>query len=150
MKTETIKNKIGIEIQVINISIDEMKSEFVNKTNFHDCTVANWIESEVNFIADYKSGSGSEYMFTDKGVYRKSNHWLKTVNTCIWLLNGIESNNDTIAFCSFENFKKYSSKRNSKNQLSNDYKKYQDSIIEMINGEMINAILLGNLKYNLC
>ncbi len=147
MKTTTEINKFNIEITKVNCTIEEMKSELVNKTNFHDCTVANWIEKDVKFVADFKSGSGSEYMFASEGVYRKSDHWLNAINTCIWLLDGKESNKDTIAFCSFENFKKYSSKRDSKNRLSNNYKTYQDSIIDMLNGEIINSNRLGKLKF---
>ena len=69
MKTQEITNKFNLKQTLVNISIEEMKSTQVDKTNFHDCTVANWIESNVNFLADYKSGSGSEYMFTENGVY---------------------------------------------------------------------------------
>lgn len=144
MRTETIINEFKIEMTLINMSIEEMKSELVDKTNFHDCTVADWIESDVEFIADYKSGSGSEYMFTDKGVYRKSNHWLKYVNTCVWLLNGVESDKDTIAFCSYDNFKKYSSNR-IKGRLSNEQRYLQDNIVSMLGGEMVLSHRIGNI-----
>lgn len=147
MKSKKITNRFNIEQEFINISIDEMKSELVNKTNFHDCTVTNWIEEDVDFIADYKSGSGSEYMFTNKGVYRKSNHWVNKVNTCIWILDGKESLKDTIAFCSFEDFKKYSSKRDNNGVPTNKFNRFQDSIINMINGEMILKSNLGKLKF---
>ena len=146
MKIETRINKFNISQKWINISIEEMKSnELVNKTNFHDCTIANWIEKDVEFIADYKSGSGSEYMYTKDGIYRKSNHWFNKVNTCIWLLNGKISEKDTIAFCSFEDFKKYSSKRDSMGFLSNECRFVQDNIIKMLSGEMVLKHRIGNI-----
>jgi len=145
MKTVTRTNKFKIDQIWINMSIEEMKSELVDKSNFHDCTVANWTEKDIEFVADYKSGSGSEYMFKDGGVYRKSNHWLNKVNTCIWLLNGKTSEKDTIAFCSFENFKKYSSKRDKKGMLSNSFSSLQNNIIAMIEGEMVLKHRIGNI-----
>lgn len=147
MTTETIINKFNQEQIMVNMSIEEMKSnDLVNKTNFHDCTVANWIEAEnINFVADYKSGSGSEYMYTENGVYRKSNHWYISTNTCIWLLNNKESEKDCIAFCSFSDFKKYSSKRNEKGQLTNDYKPLKENIQSMLNGEMVLKHRIGNI-----
>jgi hypothetical protein len=36
----------------------------------------------------YKSKSGSLYFYTDKGVYRYSNHWGRVAN-CRWKINGI-------------------------------------------------------------
>lgn len=38
----------------------------------------------------YKSKSGSLYFYTDKGVYRYSNHWGRVAN-CRWKINGIEN-----------------------------------------------------------
>lgn len=37
----------------------------------------------------FKSKSGSLYYYTDKGVYRHSNHWGRVAN-CRWKINGIE------------------------------------------------------------
>lgn len=37
----------------------------------------------------YKSKSGSLYFFTEKGVYRYSNHWGR-VGNCRWKIEGIE------------------------------------------------------------
>ena len=147
MKTEKITNKFNIEQTLINMTITEMKSVLVNKTNFHDCTVANWIEKDVDFVADYKSGSGSEYMYTKDGIYRKSNHWFMSVNTCVWLLNNKESEKDTVAFCKFEDFKKYSSKRVN-GTLSNSFVQLQKNIQNMINGEMVPSHRIGNIIQN--
>lgn len=145
METKTITNKFGIEQQVVRMTIEEMKSLPVNKTNFHDCSVANWIESDVEFIADYKSGSGSEYMYTEDGVYRKSDHWTNAVNTCIWLLDGQEQMKDTIGFCAYSDFKKYSSKRDNKNRISNLYAVKKCNIQDMLNGEFVKSHMIGNI-----
>jgi len=145
MRTQEITNEFGIKQTLVNMSISEMKSMSVDRTNFHDCTVADWTKKDVEFIADYKSGSGSEYMFTEEGVYRKSNHWLYKVNTCIWLLDGSESDDDTIAFCKYEDFKKYSSIRDSKHRISNNYSSIQINIIEMINGGMVLSHRIGSI-----
>lgn len=144
MKTKKIINKFGIKQTLINMSIDEMKSNFVDKTNFHDCTVANFIEKKVDFIADYKSDSGSEYMFTDEGIYRKSDHWSMNINTCVWLLNGKEEMRDTVGFCSYSNFKKYFSKR-IKGVLSNECYQLKDNINSMLNGNFVLKHRIGNI-----
>jgi hypothetical protein len=38
----------------------------------------------------FKSKSGSLYYFTDKGVYRYSNHWGRVAN-CRWKISGVEA-----------------------------------------------------------
>lgn len=60
-----------------------------NKNNFHKYTFCEFIEIEPNKISkiktSYKSKSGSEYCFTEEGVYRISNHWGRAAN-CRWRL----------------------------------------------------------------
>jgi hypothetical protein len=60
-----------------------------NKNNFHKYTFCEFIEIEPSKISkiktSYKSKSGSEYCFTDEGVYRISNHWGRAAN-CRWRL----------------------------------------------------------------
>lgn len=60
-----------------------------NKSNFHKYTFCEFIEIEPNKISkiktSYKSKSGSEYCFTEEGVYRISNHWGRAAN-CRWRL----------------------------------------------------------------
>ena len=60
-----------------------------NKTNFHKHTFCEFIEVDTNVIPNiewhYKSKSGSEYCFTEEGVYRISNHWGRAAN-CRWRL----------------------------------------------------------------
>ena len=143
MKLSTTQNIIGQEQQTVNASIQELKSHHsINKDNFFDCTIANWTEvSCINFVADFKSESGSQYMHTDEGVYRMSNHWAAKTASCIWLLNNQESNSHTIAFCKWEDFKKYGSKRTSPSHT-------QDYIITMlIHGGMVKTHMIGDLTF---
>ncbi len=64
-----------------------------NKNNFHKHTFCIFTEVSateiLNLKLNYISKSGSEYCFTEKGVYRKSNHWGRAAN-CKWRL---QSNN---------------------------------------------------------
>ena len=58
--------------------------------NFHKHTYCLWQEvSQTTFdleIPQFKSKSGSEYYFTEEGVYRISNHWGRAAN-CRWKLS---------------------------------------------------------------
>ena len=67
-----------------------------NKTNFHKHTFCEFIEVDTNVIPNiewhYKSKSGSEYCFTEEGVYRISNHWGRAAN-CRWRLISSASSN---------------------------------------------------------
>ena len=57
--------------------------------NFHKHTFCLWTEvSQTDFDLQkpqFISKSGSEYYFTEKGVYRISNHWGRAAN-CRWRL----------------------------------------------------------------
>lgn len=57
--------------------------------NFHKHTFCLWKEvSRSDFElqqSQFKSNSGSEYYFTEEGVYRISNHWGRVAN-CRWRL----------------------------------------------------------------
>lgn len=80
------------------------------KNNFMNGTVALFIKTEKpNCKPDYISNSGSEYWYTEKGVYRSSNHW-DEIGTCYW--NLVDSNYkwiyDEFEICGFaewSNFK---------------------------------------------
>ena len=60
-----------------------------NQTNFFKHTFCEFQQVD-NFKfqenINYKSKSESMYFYTDKGVYRKSNHWGRVAN-CRWKLN---------------------------------------------------------------
>lgn len=60
-----------------------------NRYNFHKhtfCLFQQVAISDLTYLKlGYKSASGSEYYFTEVGVYRKSNHWGRAAN-CRWRL----------------------------------------------------------------
>lgn len=60
-----------------------------NKTNFHKhtfCIYREVLAPEINGLKlGYTSKSGSSYYFTEKGLYRVSNHWGRAAN-CRWRL----------------------------------------------------------------
>ncbi len=89
-----------------------------HKYNFHKHTFCVWqevipdaiIESKIN----YKSKSGSQYIFTETGVYRISNHWGRAAN-CRWRLESLKDykNQQTkIGFALWTDF--YNNDENSK------------------------------------
>ncbi|SNR15175.1 hypothetical protein [Tenacibaculum jejuense] len=63
-----------------------------NKTNFFKHTYCQFEYKELNLLQEeninFKSKSGSSYVYTEQGVYRYSNHWGRVAN-CRWKLNGI-------------------------------------------------------------
>jgi len=63
--------------------------------NFHKYTFCLWNEvSQADFEVQkshFKSKSGSEYFFTEDGVYRISNHWGRVAN-CRWRLVPLTDN----------------------------------------------------------
>ena len=75
---------------IVNMLFQEVSEAgtAINKDNYFKNTFIDWkITKAPDRQPDYKSDSGSEYWYTDKGVYRRSNHW-GTVATCTWLLDG--------------------------------------------------------------
>ena len=141
MKFSTTKNIIGQDLITVSASILEIKgTEDVNQENFFDCTVANWKKTNIDFKADYVSESGSEYMYTSEGVYRKSNHWYNFTASCVWQLEGQESEESCIGFCQWSKFSKYSTKR--------DYMRrtYQENIVKMITGEFAKIHMIGEIR----
>ncbi|NUY79876.1 hypothetical protein HUK80_03135 [Flavobacterium sp. MAH-1] len=57
-----------------------------NRANFHKSTFCIFKESETpDRSPDYTSSSGSQYWFSDEGVFRKSNHWGRAAK-CKWRL----------------------------------------------------------------
>jgi hypothetical protein len=55
---------------------------------------------------NYKSKSGSQYIFTEKGLYRISNHWGRVAN-CHWRLVPLaefKNQNITVAFANWADF----------------------------------------------
>lgn len=66
-----------------------------NQYNFHKHTFCVFKEVNVSAIEllqpNHKSNSGSTYYFTEKGVYRVSNHWGRAAN-CRWRLESENKN----------------------------------------------------------
>ena len=81
-----------------------------NKNNFHNSTFCLWEEvsfdSIKNYTINYKSKSGSHYIFTEIGVYRISNHWGRAAN-CRWRLislSNYKNQNTTVGFAKWQDF----------------------------------------------
>ena len=87
-----------------------MKTKAYNKLNFHSHTFCIWNEVLFSEIIDlkinYKSQSGSEYIFTSDGLYRNSNHWGRVAN-CHWRLIPLadfKNQNTIVGFAHWRNF----------------------------------------------
>lgn len=67
-----------------------------NKFNFHKRTFATFRNKtpQNSEVIHYKSKHGSSYIFTNKGVYRYSNHWGR-VGNCRWRLEEIDYKQQT-------------------------------------------------------
>lgn len=81
-----------------------------SKNNFHKHTFCLWQEvpfSEIeNLAISHKSKSGSQYIFTQTGVYRISNHWGRAAN-CRWRLiplDNYKTQQTKVAFASWTDF----------------------------------------------
>lgn len=81
-----------------------------NKYNFHNHTFCIWNEVDFDEIKElkinYKSKSGSSYIFTEIGVYRISNHWGRASN-CRWRLNSsvnYKNQKETVGFAKWIDF----------------------------------------------
>ena len=83
-----------------------------NKTNFHKHTFCIFTEVSATEIEDLKlsyiSKSGSEYSFTEQGVYRKSNHWGRAAN-CKWRLQSRDLNETSRVKVGFANWTEFHS-----------------------------------------
>jgi len=67
-----------------------------NKFNFHKRTFATFRNKtpQNSEVIHYKSKHGSSYIFTNKGVYRYSNHWGR-VGNCRWRLEEMDYKQQT-------------------------------------------------------
>ena len=100
------------------------KKTKVNKDNFFIATSADWQKvklmykhevEEMNEKANFISASGSSYFYTPDGVYRISDHWMRNVSSCDWLLDGemfdmsnayAFSKKFALAFCKWSDFER--------------------------------------------
>ncbi len=84
-----------------------------NRSNFHTRTFCIWKEVDYLEISglkiNYKSKSGSQYIFTKEGIYRISNHWGRVAD-CHWRLIPIglfKNQNTTVAYANWVDFHTY-------------------------------------------
>lgn len=54
----------------------------------------------------YKSKSGSSYSFTEKGVFRYSNHWGRVAD-CRWKIRGIEDYKNQLYYVGYANWEDF-------------------------------------------
>lgn len=87
-----------------------MNNKIYRKHNFHKHTFCIWSEVRFAEVADlkisYTSQSGSQYIFTVKGLYRISNHWGRVAN-CHWRLIPLaefKSQHNIVAFAKWSDF----------------------------------------------
>ena len=81
-----------------------------NKYNFHNGTFCIWNQVDIELIKNlkinYKSKSGSSYVFVDEGIYRISNHWGR-ISNCRWKLNSnsnYKNQSTTVGFAKWNDF----------------------------------------------
>lgn len=113
-----------------------------NKTNFHKHTFCIFKEVDLGTIKDlklnYKSKSGSNYYFTESGVYRLSNHWSRVAN-CRWrLINDNEKSRNQRTKLGFAKWTDFHS--------DNDYEKLY--FIEITNTTEVNYFHKNNENYS--
>ncbi len=82
----------------------------ISKFNFHKHTYCEFDKVTITFFEEktphYKSKSGSLYLYSEKGVYRYSNHWGRVAN-CRWKIKGIEdykNQNFYVGYAEWSNF----------------------------------------------
>lgn len=126
LHVEGVVNSMGQKVYKIKFDINSVKDIFVPKesnigeNNFYKYTICNWKSVDMkDFEADYISDSGSEYMYSKEGVYRRSDHFGCNISTCIWLLDGEYhvSNDAVIGFCKYVDFFTYFKEHNQNAQI---------------------------------
>lgn len=90
-------------------SLDNIISNYeVNQYNFYKCTIANYKSvsyDSIKFTPDETTKSGSQYMYTETGVYRKSDHWNRKIALCSWTLDSFNNYAyEAIGFCAWSDF----------------------------------------------
>ena len=91
----------------------------ITKDDFFKATKADWTfkkEMKGNSVlkfretADFVSDSGSSYKYTQRGVYRVSNHFTHNVASCDWTMDGEEHEFIIVmAYCSWKDFERITS-----------------------------------------
>jgi hypothetical protein len=114
-----------------------------NKDNFFLNTIAEFKAVAKNLVKinkpDYESVSGSKYWYTQKGVYRYSDHW-GNVASCYWELktpsrSDVENraawacDTELLAFCRWENFGKILTLRDCEESFRIGYESQKDTVL---------------------
>ena len=85
-----------------NLTITKMNTS----QNFFLATAANFKSCKTPTTPpDFVSESGSEYWYTQDGVYRQSNHWGGKIATCSWFIDGESSHSIITGFCAWDAFR---------------------------------------------
>ena len=139
-------NKFGNNVEVVMIGFSDVKNHRnINQDNFFLHTVSNFTKVEsIDFKADFVSESGSQYMYTKEGVYRKSNHFCYQVGTCLWLLDGnVHSGSEVVGFCKWSDFSCYAEKqhldREEERQMSLKLEKISRAMRDGIFKHLLNS-----------
>ncbi|MBR6788995.1 MAG: hypothetical protein IKM44_04225 [Clostridia bacterium] len=121
LSAEEIEQKYNYYSKLADLFSDEKDT----KENFYHNSIGLWekIDNPPDRKADYTSPkkwrgiptgeTSSEYWYTDKGVYRRSDHWGGKVGSCSWLIkgrpteywNGCDIGETETAFIPWENLK---------------------------------------------
>ena len=87
-----------------------MVNKTYSKHNFHKHTFCIWKEVLLDEISNlkisYKSQSGSQYIFTQSGLFRISNHWGR-VSNCHWRLvplNNFKNQKTIVGYANWVDF----------------------------------------------
>lgn len=76
-------------------------------SNFFKYTYCEFEQVSDDFFLNnkphYTSKSGSNYFYTDEGVYRYSNHWGRVAN-CRWKISGIEDYKNQCYYVGYSNW----------------------------------------------
>ena len=86
-----------------------MKNSFKPSPNSFKKTFCVFIEVELSCVeelkSDYQSESGSQYFYSEKGMYRLSNHWGRLANSKWRLIDkGISNSKIKIGFAAWDSF----------------------------------------------
>ncbi|MBE7628876.1 cell division protein FtsQ [Tenacibaculum piscium] len=118
-----------------------------HKFNFFRYTYCEFESKEITFFegksAHYQSKSGSLYFYTDKGVFRYSNHWGRVAN-CRWKIQGIEHYKSQDYYVGFANWNDFYPLNNTDKvfYLEVDYPEKQAKIQRLKKEETNNCFLM--------
>lgn len=128
-KNAELQAKWAVEEAQKLVDMETAKNAPVTAKNFWVCTQANFKSCELpsNAKMVFESQESSYYIVDgDDGVYRVSNHFVKTTASCQWLLDGVEVESFEVfhtGYVKFAEMKRVFENRGLKDSLENVYKK---------------------------